>query len=313
MGPGAAILTMFLSAEAGAAPSPAPDSPPLIPAPVDLRWEAPAGCPDAETIQAGIARGLPATPAPVAKMRAEVKVFQVDAEHWRAELDLRGPDWTATRTLKGPTCAAVSDAAGLVIVLALNTDRQEREVILVPPAPPPSPVGPPAAGTPFVSLGATTDVGALPAPSVGGTVAVGWRFARARLDLGASLLASRQGTVPDHPDTGATFRFASAGLRGCYLLGDRWAAGPCIAGGVNRTSGTGFGPITAGEATSTAGFFAAGILGEWRLSRWVVPYLAVEGAIPLVRPQFSVKDIGPVHRASAVSFRGVAGLELRFR
>jgi hypothetical protein len=299
---GAAILTMVLA--------------PPVPSPVDLRWDAPAGCPDAQAIADSIARGIAPSQATVARMRAEVVVSQLDGEHWQAALDLRGADWTATRTLRGPTCAAVADAAGLLIVLAANTELQEREIVVPPPAPAPapSPLSPMRPiGTPFISLGATADVGALPSPSVGGALSVGWRFARARIDLDASLFAPRQGTVAGHPDTGATFHLASAGLRGCYLLGGKLTVGPCLTGGVNRTRGTGFGPITPDEKTNTTGVLGGGLLAEWRLSRWVVPFVACEAAIPLVRPQFSVKDIGPVHRASPVSFRGAAGLELRFR
>jgi hypothetical protein len=89
--------------------------------------------------------------------------------------------------------------------------------------------------------------------------------------------------------------------------------GPCLGAGVERLHGTGFGPITVEEATSFAPFALGGLHGEWRLSRWVAPFLAVEAAIPLARARFSVENVGLVHQPADVSFRGAAGLEIRFR
>jgi hypothetical protein len=67
------------------------------------------------------------------------------------------------------------------------------------------------------------------------------------------------------------------------------------------------------EATSDAPFVGAALRGEGRLGRWVAAFATVEAAIPLVRARFSVENLGLVHQASAVSLRGAAGLELRFR
>ena len=111
-----------------------------------------------------------------------------------------------------------------------------------------------------------------------------------------------------------TLSLASAVLRGCYLWGGgALSLGPCIGQGVDRLHGVGFGPIMAAEGTNFAPFVDGGLQAEGRLSRRVVAFLAVEAAIPLVRAQFSVKDIGLVHQAAAVSLRAAAGLELRFR
>jgi hypothetical protein len=206
----------------------------------------------------------------------------------------------------------VADAAGLVIGLALATELAERPVVVAPTPPPPPP--PTFRSTPALGLAVTGDAGALPSATAGGALSLGWRWERARLDLRGSLLASRRGTIAAHDDTGATLSLASFALRGCRLWGGgALSGGPCLGAGVDRLHGTGFGPITPGEGTNYAPFGAGGLQGEGRLSRWVVAFLAVDAAIPLVRAQFSVKDIGLVHEASAVSLRAAAGLELRFR
>src|SRR3954471_18913240 len=129
---GAVILTI-LSAGTGVASGSL--------SPVDLSWVAPRGCPDVDAIRASIRRGLPNGLGAVASARAAISVSRVDADHWRAAIDLRGADWVAARTIEGRTCAAVADAAGLVIVLAMsNGPDADRDTVS---APPPSLVRPP--------------------------------------------------------------------------------------------------------------------------------------------------------------------------
>lgn len=308
----AAILTAFFLAQAVVVPA-APASPEAATFPVELSWDAPAGCPDADAVRASIARGLPSAEGGLARVHALVSVAQ-DAEHWRAALELRGADWTATRKLKGPTCAAVADAASLVIVMALASELQAGEVVVeTPPPPPPPPVAPRSSSSLLVGIGGAVDTSSLPAATSGLAVAIGWRWARTRADLRGAFFREQTGKVADQLSTGATLSLLTASVRGCYVRGDVVSVGPCIAAGLDRIVGRGSGPITSAEDSVIAPFFAGGLIAEWRLSRWVVPFLSAEAAIPLVRARFSVEDVGLVHQAAAVSFRGAAGLELRFR
>jgi hypothetical protein len=288
-----------------------------LPGSIDLVWKAPAAdCPDAEAIQRAIQQNLPPEPRASVNLRVSGAVSQIDGEIWRAQLKLHGPDWQATRVLEGPTCAAVSDAASLVITLAINTESQAMVAREAPPPPaaPPPPPAPRPEGGPFVAVGLAADAGGLPQPAPGLGAALGWRIRWARIDVGASAFSRQDGTVPGSPAAGAGFTLAAAQLRACYQrVWRRLSLGPCAAGGIDRTRGVGFGPIQPGEATSLAVVATGGILATWALSRHVVPFLSVEGAIPLLRPQFSVKDVGPVHRAAPVLLRGAAGVELRFR
>ena len=289
--------------------SPAASAPPL---PIELRWDAPPDCPSLATLRVVIARGLPSAPAGMAanyaNMYAGVVVTALDADHWLAALDLRGPDWTATRALKGATCAAVTDAAALVIGLALTSELEAREVLATPPPRPP-----PAPSTPFAALAVAADAGTLPTATPGGALSLGWRFTHARVELQGSLFESRAATTASRPDTGGRLSLVSLAARGCALWGRAVSFGPCVGAGVDRLHGAGTGPIAAGAATSFAPFAAGGLQGAWRLSRWVGPFLTVEAAIPLVRARFSVENVGLVHQPADVSFRGAAGLEIRFR
>jgi hypothetical protein len=304
----AAALATMLWAQAAA---PALAAGAALPLPIDLRWDAPAGCPDAAAIRAGITRGLPEAPRSTEPMLASVVVRALDDEHWQASLELRGADWTAARTLKGASCAAVADAAGLVIGLALTSELASGPVVVAPPPPPPAPTR--GLSTPVVSLALAGEGGTLPAATVGGGLALGWRWTRARVELRASLFEPRSGTVAAFPDTGGRLSLASLSARDCALWGGTLSGGPCVAVGVDRIVGTGTGPITTASVTSYAPVLAAALRGEWRLARQVAAFLEFEEAIPLVRARFSVENVGLVHQAAAVSLRGAAGLELRFR
>jgi hypothetical protein len=307
----AAALATILWAQMAASPAPPAAARAPVPLPIDLRWDAPAGCPELATVRAGIARGLPDVPTGIAPMLVAVVVRALDADHWQAALELRGADWTATRTLKGASCAAVADAAGLVIGLALTSELGAQPVVVAPP-PPPAPEAP-TLSTPLVALAFVSDDGALPAATSGGALALGWRFTRSRAELRASLFSSRTGSVAAFPDTGGRLSLASLAARACGLGGWTLSLGPCAGAGVDRLHGTGTGPITTADATSYAPFLSLGFQGEWRMSRWVAATLAVDGAIPLVRARFSVENVGLVHEAAPVSLRGAAGLEVRFR
>jgi len=285
--------------------------------PVDLSWDAPVSCPNADTVRGGIARGVPSALGGVARVRAVVVVRQVDTDRWRASVDLHGADWAASRTLTGPTCATVADAAGLVIVLALATELHEREVVVeVPPPPPPPP--PPtkvvrSTSSPIVTVGAIADAGTLPAAAPGLALGLGWHSARARLELRGAFFSSQSTTLAAPPGAGASISLVAASLRGCFLFGGALFFGPCVEAGVERLSGSGFGPITAMEGTNWAPFGGGGLLAGLRLSRRVAAFASADATFPLARARFSIDHVGQVHQPAAVAFRGAAGLELRFR
>jgi hypothetical protein len=302
----AAALATILWAQTGTIPGGAPTSR----LPIELRWDAPAGCPDIDTVRAGIARGVPTTPTSAEPMYAGVAVSADDAAHWRAALELRGADWTATRALKGPSCAAVADAAELVIGMALTSELEAREVVVASPPPPPPR---PTPSTPTVALAFVGDVGTLPAAAPGGALSFGWHRSRVFVDVRASLFASRTGLLAVEPDAGGSVSLASLDLRGCYLWGGRVAVGPCVGAGVDRLHATGRGPFMTGNVTSFAPLLEGSLQAAWRMSRWVAPFIAADAVIPLVRARFSVEDVGQFHQSAAVSFRGAAGLEVRFR
>lgn len=130
---------------------------PALPAADEVRWVAPAGCPDGEALLAGVARrrGRPLEPG---RVRVVARTTAV-GPRFRLELELIVDGRRERRTLTARTCTALVDAAALRIALAADASP-------APVAPPPE--SPPA--TPEVGVDAPAEAPVVPLPP--GTEAV---------------------------------------------------------------------------------------------------------------------------------------------
>jgi len=129
-------------------------------------------------------------------------VTHASTDRWRVDLTLRSAGWEALRTLGGPTCEAVSQAAALVIALAVNLEA--RAPLAAKPVSPPTtearPMVLPDVSGPTASLGMAFDFGALPRGTLGLEGAFGWQIPHARFELGATYFLPRRGTVSGRSD-----------------------------------------------------------------------------------------------------------------
>src|SRR5258706_10643130 len=277
-------------------------------------WEAPAECPGGAAIERQVHEILVGSQVGAAGLSAQGVVTRASADRWRVDLTLRSAGWEARRTLGGPTCEAVSQAAALVIALAVNLEARAPLAAKPISAPPEArPVAPPATNGPTAGLGMAFDFGDLPQGTLGLEGTFGWQVPHARFELGASYFLPRRGTLSGRSDVGATFHFASANLRACYeITTTSLAIGPCLDGGLTWTSANGFGPI-ATDRVSSVGFTAGGDVGaRWLISRHLTPYVRLGGLFPLARPEFAVHGLGTVYRATPAVLRGGVGIEMHF-
>jgi hypothetical protein len=305
-----------------AAPPAADARPPLV----HLRWDAPAECPDAAAIEDGVRRNLPpamtvSTPLDV---DARVEPTSPDAAAptemapvaaWQATLVITTATGIAERVLAGGSCRAVADAATLVISMALSAAAQPPPpppVVVPAPAPAPPEGGP--SSEPFLSTSALLDRGALPGLTAGAALALGWRWPRAWLAVEGALYRARSADAAVDATVGARFDFSSLTARACRAFTrGAWSLSPCLDAGLTRTTGDGFGLIHVGHAETTSVALGGGLWLHWAASRHIVPFVRVGAEVPLLRPRFSVEDVGEVFRAAPVLLRGGLGLELRFR
>lgn len=150
------LLAAFaISSHAGAAAAPtATDE-----APVSLRWDAPAACPDEVEVQAALVRALaPGTEEPF----VDVAVSVAEDGRFVAEVVLRGAWGETVRHLDGRACDALADAVVLLAAVSASGSIDEQGVP-PPTVPEPAPVVPSKLRAPSQD-GRVTDVEPEPRP-----------------------------------------------------------------------------------------------------------------------------------------------------
>jgi len=317
----------------------------------DIQWVAPADCPDRDALLAGIARrrGRPLEPG---QARVVARTSSSGPRRYRLALELDVAGRHDTRVLVAKTCAALVDAAALVITLAVDGSAREPPappaepldqpppepepapgpepvvppVVLPEPAPATDPVPPPAeplAPPPpprprrrpggFLRLHGLGEVGALPGPTGGVGLAGGLLGRWLRVELHASYLAPRTGR---RFDTDVRVSLVTAGALGCARLGRGVLEVPvCLGLEAGAVPGAADGP---GGRNSTVGRWLAGTGGVGAAVR-VHPRVAVwaflQGIAAIQRGTFVLGEAGDdfvLHDPGVGSGRLALGVEVRF-
>jgi hypothetical protein len=298
---------------------------------VSLVWEAPRGCPTAETIAASVDKLV--RHAPGAPLDVAVRVIEKGG---RYSADVQTP--TGQRSLEGETCRAVAETIVVILALAIDPDAEQTpagSALLEeptatpapPPAPaprtspvtrrppaPPSPAPPPRAApakpiAPMARWGGSgamlMEYGMLPRPSVGPELSA--RLSRGIWsgEMRADALLPQSGTLPDDPARGGDLWWAGAYLGACVRTAPLRHCVGLEAGSLVGT-GTGVKLPDTGYALWMAPRLDTGLdvelVGNWTLET------RLEIAVPAHRPRFVLDQYGPVYRARALSTRGVLGL-----
>jgi hypothetical protein len=279
--------------------------------PLELNWQAPAGCPDGAAILRYIAKVVGDT-EPSLPMHARANVSRLAADRWLADLTVgttAGEE--SVRTFEGPTCESVSEAAALVVALALHPGAE--------PSPPPSfhrqpePNASPDRSRGLIAAAFAGDVGTTPTPTYGAEIAVRWAFGGVRWEPFAAYFRRQPGHLASDEKVGAQFTLIGGGVRGCFPLPGvaSWLA-PCLGGGLDWMRATGFGAVTPKNAAIWSSNLRAGVQASWSPSAIVTPRLEAEAVVPLARPEFVVIGGGSVHRQAPVVLRVGVGMELHF-
>lgn len=337
-----------LFAALAVAPAPLPD-PPSAGDPIELRWEAPPGCPDEDAVRQRVARWSPA-PDTMRRVRADARV-RAEGDTLVLELQIDDGLRSESRRVRSRDCDALARATGLVIAVAIDplgvasTLREPPGDAAPPiePAPPPSPQTRPVQPSPETERRAPARDREAPAPprvpirlgirpellvgggllpgviglGVGGTLAVFGRARPWRAELGGAYWFPRRATVVDVPSAGGDIWLAHARGSGCGVPSLRRVEFPICAGvDVGAAGGTGFG---AAVATRTNADVFVGLHGGVGVAWAPIPAIAlfarVEAIAGLRRPGFLLEGVGTtgeVHRVGAAGARGAFGVEVRF-
>ena len=276
---------------------------------LDLKWDAPAGCATKQEVEALVARWAPGVTRPLeasASIRREGASFVLTLE-----------TSSGHRELRSDRCDEVTHGAALVLAMLLDEAAAAPASLGPTPTPRAVTVPPPAPVSQWSGLirgGAIVDGGALPGPTLGWRLTVGFRFDALQVELsGGTFLAQR---VPIPQVMGGQAQLAldfDMLLRGCWVLGEvRVRPRFCGAASLGQLSGTGLGlsaPRTS-RALFAAAFAGAGASISLRWGLGLVAHL--ELGVPLIRTSIITGGQTSVFTTPWLLTRAEAGLEWRF-
>jgi hypothetical protein len=249
--------------------------------------------------------------------------FDRAAGEYRATLEFQGPK-PGVRQLsdRSDSCEPLVDAVAVAIALLLDNELERRELaaIEVRRAAPTiriidSRVEPRGGSSSGVTWYLATEGG----PQWGlRSTATPWfgLVLGIAAKSGFALESSALGWLPSESkfDTGAVRVSLVAGaVRGCYLWGQRWKFGPCVAMALGRLRGSGQG---FDESLSTNLFWAAlGTSLELRrelTEQWEVGLL-LPMWVPLTEQRLSVENVGTAWNSTSIWLGAGVRLGVRFR
>jgi hypothetical protein len=254
-------------------------------------WHAPAGCPDQDDAEEQL-RSLHSDPELLEHGNARVYIDTASTGELRARVTLRHGERAEQRVLYDRSCAALAEAAVLVISLSFEGEHAQ---------PPPVKRAPIVRSPRRLLLAglARVDGGSLPSPTlgVGGTL---------RLNVGrfTSELEGAWYLPRDHERDGARGRFglAAGAARACYSTA--WPVfAPCAAIELGQLGGRADGTDVAQQAR---GLWAAALLGAsfaFGPYRRFSPILDAELGFPFQRAAFDVAGVGTLFEPRSVIAR----------
>jgi hypothetical protein len=289
-----------------------------------LSWTAPAGCPDAAAVRAEVTRLLGGEGPPSAQV-VIVTAVVVEERPGAWQVTLERPGAGGVRVVRGSTCAAIGDAAAVILALMIDPTaviEPRRAPASAPasrpasppataPRPPPPPRRRPLAWRATVFGG--VDFTSLPGVSPGVGASGALRLGRQRVEVSFEYWTGARGHVADRTTAGGDLDLWLFTVSTCRaLLAGRFELGPCLGLDLGRMHGQGFGVQRPGEGAALWVAARGGLLAAFELTRHWALFARAEAVIPLERPRFVLTNVGPVHRAAAAGERTLLGLEVRF-
>jgi hypothetical protein len=296
--------------------------------PIDIQWQAPAECPNAESVRRATERLLGKKLADLEgkTLRAEGEVQRSEAGNWRLHVVLAVGAHVEEETLVAKKCRALADAMALKVALAVDP-MAVVDAVQAPPEPspnvphaaPPERARPamhaPARLRPQVGLRLVGDVGTGPLPGVtpGAGLYGSLQFPSFRVELGAQAFWGGVARYATPESVGADLQVFMGAARGCVTPGSgRWLFPICGGLELGMMRGQGFGVDRAGSSSGLWGGVAIGPAMQFRTSQRLSLWVEADATLTLLRPEFHIRNLPTLYAPAAGGSRASAGFELNF-
>lgn len=309
--------------------------------PIDLTWEAPAGCLGADAVLARVRQIAGELRPGAVPLQAHATVTE-DANHqYELTLVLRSGNLEGTRHIKGRSCRDLAGAVAVALALLLSPEQPLAQSDLGEPAadrasasetpapgsdepsstpdttaPPPdeeneSPGSPRSfrllLAVPLVALSIGPQHEPLWGPALG--AGVGWE--RYRVYAEGKRWTSRNATATREPENGARLQQYTLSLRACRSLGgERFELSPCALVSLQHLSAEGTGSHIAPQAPSATWAAAGvGLRARYLAASWLGFVAGVDGEAQFSRPAVELGGVGSVERLSWLGATFAVGAE----
>jgi hypothetical protein len=279
-------------------------------------------------------------------------VTELEPQRFELVLETEQRAQRFARSMQAPTCAELSDAGALVLALAIDPNLVERQAQAAraqsetsalpteaptPSAPKPAPEKPrapvrtldspaepdaPAPREPkrgdtlpewSARIGVVADFGTVADVAFGprATGEAGWDAFR--LDVGFVWLPPARSITAENPQRGGDIDLVAGELSACFLpLRGKLEVGGCADAEIGRLHGAGFGTVTEDEGTALWLGFGASGLGRLAATDSIALVANVGFLAPTQEIEFTLENVGLVHRIPSVVGRVGLGVETEF-
>jgi hypothetical protein len=274
-----------------------------LPSQIEVRWQTSAACSKTANFEADLARRLGPDAERAQPLRIEVEIAALAEAGYQLTLVAEGSA-EARRSLQVASCEEAERAAAVLIATAVVPAAASAESAEAAPS-----ARAPSRRPPWsLRIGLLGDLAALPGPSGGPSVGVGYDFPRPKLWLDARYGIARESN--HSAEARSEIDLFALALGGAYAwqLGPVWL-GPALELELGALRGRAAGAREAGSrAAPWIAAFAGALLGA-DLGRVTLTVSTALG-VPLLRPEFQLEGQTNVYETSAITGRAQLGVSV---
>jgi len=294
--------------------------------PIDIQWEAPAACPDVQSVRAATERllGRPLEGLKGIDVRAAGQVVRTDAGTWELHVLLAVGQHVEDERLVAKKCSALGEAMALKVALAIDP----LAVVDVVGQAPKAEASKPSEARAVVPRGHTKrqrgslvglrvlggiGLGPLPGATPGTAVYASLQFPRFRLELGGAAFWGGVARYETMPGVGADLQLFTGALRGCVTPGDgSWRFPICGGVELGMMRGEGFGVAATAATNGVWGGVVIGPAVQFRMTERLSLWAEADAVLTLLKPEFHVRNLERLYSPTAGGSRASLGLEVNF-